>query len=302
MTYPNGRVLTANYAGTPADKISRPDGLTFDGTAVASFDYLGLDAFVRTGYPQPGIQNTLATGTGANRYAGLDRFWRVINKLWDKAGTALVQLQYGYDRSSNRKYRKDLVAQSVSQDLDELYQYDGLNQLKKFHRGLLVDGDTAIASPGLQQGWNFDATGNWKNFIQFDPGDAGQTLDQQRVHNRANEITQIARTVGASWATPSYDRNGNMTGLPQAPAMTALDKATWDAWNRLVTVEEPDGSGGWRKKAEYRYDGQTWQIVAKTYAGGTLAETRDLYYSAGWQVLEERSAGARPARINSEVG
>ena len=213
-----------------------------------------------------------------------------------KAVTLLAQLQYGYEWSSNRTYRKDLAARSVSQDLDELYQYDGLNQLKKFHRGLLVDGDTAIASPGLQQGWNFDATGNWKNFIQFDPADAGQTLDQQRVHNRANEITQIARTVGASWATPSYDRNGNTTGLPQAPAMTALNKATWDAWNRLVKVEEADGMGGWRKKAEYGYDGQTWRIVTKAYVGGTLTETRDLYYSANWQVIEERGAGATQAQ------
>jgi len=180
MTYPNGRVLNVNYAGTPADKLSRLDGLTFDGTSVAGFDYLGLGTFVRTDYPQPGIQNTLATGTGANRYASLDRFGRVINKLWDKAGTALVQLQYGYDRSSNRTYRKDVVARGAGQDLDELYRYDGLNQLKKFHRGLLVDGNTAIASPGLQQGWNFDATGNWKNFTQFEPADAVRPLDRIR--------------------------------------------------------------------------------------------------------------------------
>jgi hypothetical protein len=121
MTYPNGRVLNVNYAGTPADKLSRLNGLTFDGTSVAGFDYLGLGTFVRTGYPQPGIRNTLATGTGANRYASLDRFGRIINKLWDKAGTALVQLQYGYDRASNRTYRKDLVAQGAGQDLDDLY-------------------------------------------------------------------------------------------------------------------------------------------------------------------------------------
>jgi RHS repeat-associated protein len=102
--------------------------------------------------------------------------------------------------------------------------------------------------------------------------------------------------VGANWATPAYDRNGNMTGLPQVSEMTVLDKATWDAWNRLVTVEEPDGSGGWQKRAEYRYDGQTWRIVAKSYTSGTLTETRDLYYSAGWQVVEERGAGATQAQ------
>jgi len=261
MTYPNGRVLGVDYAGTSADKLSRLDGLTLDGTAVATFDFLGLGSFVRTTYPQPGTQNTLATGTGANRYAGLDRFGRVIEMLWEKDSAALVQLQYGYDQSSNRTYRNDLVARSVGQARDELYGYDGLNQLRKFHRGWLVDGNTAVEQPGLQQGWQFDATGNWQEFTQFDPANPAKMLDQQRIHNRVNEITQIARTVGANWATPTYDRNGNTTGLPQVPELTSLDKAVWDAWNRLVAVQEPDSSGGWRNRVAYRYDGQTWRIA-----------------------------------------
>ena len=66
MTYPNGRVLNANYVETSADKLSRLDGVAF-GTNVADFDYLGVSTFTRTGYPQPGIQNTLATGTGMRR-------------------------------------------------------------------------------------------------------------------------------------------------------------------------------------------------------------------------------------------
>jgi hypothetical protein len=55
-----------------------------------------------------------------------------------------------------------------------------------------------VEQPGLQQGWQFDATGNWQEFTQFDPADGARTLDQERTHNRVNEITRIARTVGAN--------------------------------------------------------------------------------------------------------
>jgi len=72
--------------------------------------------------------------------------------LWGKYGTdgsssssssganaELVHLMYGYDQASNRTYRRDEVARSDDKTFDELYEYDRLNQLKKFHRGLLVD-------------------------------------------------------------------------------------------------------------------------------------------------------------------
>jgi len=183
---------------------------------------------------------------------------------------------YGYDRSSNRTHRRDEAARSHGKTFDELYEYDRLNQLKKFHRGLLVDEDRVIESPGLQQSWQFDSTGKWKNFTQFDPTDAAKTLDQQRLHNRVNEITEIARTVGANWATPTYDRNGN----------TLTDEAAkqfvYDAWNRLKIVKNSGGS----TLATYSYDATGRRV--REGRGGT---TTDLYYSSQWQVLEERVSG-----------
>jgi hypothetical protein len=41
------------------------------------------------------------------------------------------------------------------------------------------------------EGLDFVATGNWKYFTQFDPAGTGNTLDDQRVYNWANEITWI---------------------------------------------------------------------------------------------------------------
>jgi YD repeat-containing protein len=302
MTYPNGRVLDYLYDDTHADKLSRIRTLRFDGTDVCRYAYLGLNTFVTTDYPQPQVKLDYALGSGANPYTGFDRFGRIIDLLWAKyglsnsssssssggAGNDLVHLKYGYDRASNRTFREDLVAQAYGKDFDELYEYDGLHRLKKFHRGRLTDDNRAITSPALQQGWQLDATGNWRNFTQSDQADPNQTLDQQRISNRVNEITQIARTVGADWATPEYDRNGNMTVIPQPREMTQTFQGTWDAWNRLVKLDEPDGGAGWQTLQENTYNGQTWRIIRKDYVDGSLDETRHFFYTSQWQDIEER--------------
>ncbi|TWT40066.1 hypothetical protein KOR42_50010 [Thalassoglobus neptunius] len=53
-----------------------------------------------------------------------------------------------------------------------------------------------------------------------------------------NEITDIAETAGPSWATPAYDVKGNMTTLPQPDDPTGTYSATYDAWNRLVKLQD----------------------------------------------------------------
>jgi RHS repeat-associated protein len=292
MTYPSGHVLEYQYSGDDANKLSRLNILHAADEDLAGYGYLGLGVFIRTDYLPPGIRYDLATGTGANRYAGLDRFGRIIDMEWKKVASAssssssesessLVHLKYGYDRASNRTYRQDLAAQSYGKNFDELYEYDGLDQLKKFHRGQLTNENTVIESPGLQQSWKFDATGNWKNFTTFDPTDATKTLDQRRQHNKFNQITGISRTVGSAWATPTFDRNGNMLTDEKG------QQYRYDAWNRLVEVRDGEGA----VIAEYQYDGQRRRI------GETPGdEMRDLYYSRQWQVLEEQVGGDVTAR------
>ena len=120
-----------------------------------------------------------------------------------------------------------------------------------------------ISDPTLQQSWSLDATGNWRNFTQSDQSDASQALDQQRLHNRVNEITQIAHTVGSDWATPTYDRNGNMTQIPQPGDMTETYQAVWDAWDRLVKLS--DGADTVQENA---YDGHRRRVVRLDYTGG----------------------------------
>jgi YD repeat-containing protein len=87
-TYPNANALTYGYgsSGGKNDKLSRVEKLTWDSTDVATYEYLGLNEIVIQTYPEPStdVQYTLATGSGSNPYAGLDRFGRIVDLQWEQ--------------------------------------------------------------------------------------------------------------------------------------------------------------------------------------------------------------------------
>ena len=196
----------------------------------------------------------------------------------------IVRLEYGYDRSGNRLYRRDEVARSQTPlaKYDELYGYDGLNRLTSFDRGELNVGNTGLTgSPTLTQDWTLDGTGNWSGFSQT----VQSPLTQTRTHNPVNEITGIGETVGTAWPDPAYDANGNATSFPKPASLGNGMTATYDAWNRLVKVADSGGT-----VAEYRYDGLNRRT--EKIAGGT---TRHDYFSDQWQTLEERTGSSTSA-------
>ena len=141
---------------------------------------------------------------------------------------------------------------------------------------------------------------------------------QATMANKVNEITGITNSVGAAWATPTYDGAGNMIGMPNPPATTTgatpawvpmteaqwntLTEAQWntftentgttaqalsaqyDAWNRMVLI-----TNGTQKVIENVYDARGYRIRKDTYTSGTLTEARHYYYTPGWQCVEERT-------------
>jgi len=325
MTYPNGRGLTVDYgtANDMNDACSRVQSMKFsaEGFNLVDYQYLGVSGFVNTASSQPGIAWTLYGSSNdpntGDIYSGLDRFGRIDNCLWQKGSTTLAQIQYGYDRASNRTWRKD----GVLTGYDELYLYDGLNRLSDQKRGTLNGTQTAITSSTFQQQWILDATGNWGTFKQDDDGNGTWDLVQGRTANRVNEITAITNSTGAAWAKPVYDKAGNMTAIPNPPATTtgttpawvpfteaqwnAFTEAQWnaftetstgqpatvtaqyDAWNRLVKVATDS-----QNFVEHLYDGRGFRIQRKTTSGGSLTEDRHYYFTPGWQCVEERLGSA----------
>ncbi len=142
-----------------------------------------------------------------------------------------------------------------------------------------------LTSESFAQCWGLDATGNWQNFQEDDTGAGTWSLVQSRAASTVNEITGISNSAGSAWAQPAYDKNGNMTTVPQPANPGSAYTATYDAWNRLVKlVDRPTGN----TVQENQYDGRKYRTVLATYTSGTLTETRHYYYSHRWQSLKER--------------
>lgn len=269
MTYPGGYALSYTYASGVDAAVSRPSAIG-DTAGLEGYQYLGLDTVVARTHSQPGIDLTYAKRTGesdgdaGDRYVGLDRFGRVADQRWVVAatGAATDRFQYGYDRAGNRTYRDN----AVSAAFGEVYTYDGLDQVASFARGTLNGAKTGISGTASRtQAWDYDAVGNWDG-INVDG------TNQSRTANRQNEVTAVG---GAT--TPGYDANGNMT-----QAETGL-RYVYDAWNRLVAVKNAANT---TTLETFGYDGLNRRVTA-TVSGTTT----DLYYSAGWQVIEERVGG-----------
>ncbi|MGH7193701.1 MAG: RHS repeat-associated core domain-containing protein, partial [Candidatus Saccharimonadales bacterium] len=253
-----------------------------DGTHLVDYTRIGVGTFVQSNSPQPQIAWSLISGTSVAPYSGLDQFNRVVDNRWYNTATSadLDRIQHGYNRASNRLWRKNTVAEAAGVFLDELYAYDGVYRLARLDRGQLNSTNNGIVAgtEGFTQAWGLDATGNWSTFNQADTGGAW-TLQQNRTANAVNEITGIA---GGGWIVPAYDVSGNMVTMPQAAAPISAYSASYDAWNRLVSVRS--GSG---LLMACLYDG-LYRRSTKQVAGNL----RHFYYSDEWRDLEERLDGS----------
>jgi RHS repeat-associated protein len=234
MVYPSGYSVDYNYATGLDGDISRLSSMSDSSGTLESYGYLGAGSMlVRT------------NGAGVVHTTTLDDLGRAASVSAVKGSTTLDGYGYTYDRNSNRLTRSN----ATNSAFNEVYTYDGTNQLTGFTRGL------------DSKDWGFDALGNRTSVIIN-----GGTPDTWTA-NAQNQITGIG---GAT--TPTYDYNGNMTGDETGKTLK------YDAWNRLVEVK----SGSTVLKV-YTYDGGNRKITEDD--GTTITQ---LVYSAAWQVLEEK--------------
>ena len=156
--------------------------------------------------------------------------------------------------------------------------YD-LNQLTDFARGTLSDSNSdgildTVASPSRTQAWDLDAMGNWQSLSTNGTG-------QSRTHNAQNQVT------GVGSASLTFDANGSMT------ADEAGRTFIYDAWNRLVAVRNSANS----PIVTYSIDALGRRIIEDRPNANTVDH---LYYSTGWQVLEERRDGTSSGDVRRQ--
>jgi RHS repeat-associated protein len=242
---------------------------------LAQYSYLGLGSIVAEDYVKAGVRLDYR-GTTAGTYSGLDRFGRVIDQVWKKDSDNSVVERYGYDydKAGNTLWKENLTP-NVPLNLDETYLYDEVYRLIGTERGNL-NAQKAIESKNFAQSWDLDSLGNSAGFKE-DQGGNGWELNQTR-ETAANQISNIGEGGGeCEWATPLYDKVGNMTRMPSAVDPTIELTCTYDAWNRLVSV-----SNG-ATTVTYAYDGLGRKIERES--GGTVEH----YFYSGAQVVETRT-------------
>jgi hypothetical protein len=267
MTYPSGRVVGSTYASGLDSSISRLSSLTDSGVTLESYTYLGLNTVVKRAHPQPGVDLTYiklsgeSNGDAGDQYIGLDRFGRIVDQRWvDGSGMDKDRYQYGYDRGSNRLWRDNLVNAAFG----ELYAYDGLNQLTSFQRGTLNSTKTGLTGSALRtQTWSYDALGNVSNLTT-------DGTSETRTHNKQNQLVSIGS------GTMACDANGNMT------SDVGNHVLVYNSWNNIVIIKSSGGAAlmSMAHDALLRRSDET--------AGGV---TLSHYYTAEWQVLEDRLSG-----------
>jgi RHS repeat-associated protein len=295
LTYPNGRQLAFGYNGSGTasvdsalSRVQAIGGTESTPVSYVTYSYNGAGRPVQSQLLNGTMLDLVigtASGTTSGIYAGLDRFGRTFDQRWRVAGSTSVSvadIQYGYDLAGNRIYHQDTVAGTASL-LDESYAYDGQNRLYNRSRGQLVSG--TVSTPTAAEGWTLDALGNFTGYSQS--SGAGTLTQSGNIFSLSNELTTFNTQGTTSWASPGYDAAGNMNVMPQPNSPANPYTATYDAWNRLVTVSAGTGTSA-TLVAQYKYDGLNQRIIKATYTGGTLSETRDFYYNDQWQVLEER--------------
>ena len=244
-----------------------------DGTQLADYSYLGLDQIDEVNNPEPGVTLDLGHKNADGNLDRVDQFNRATDMVFAETGGNIDEIMQGYDVSGNELWQAQPTAASYGVALDELYGYNALNELTGATRGTLNSTDTAIiANQNLTETWNLDGMGNWSNYSQT--GGAA-SIDQDRQTNALNQIT----TIGSSWETPEYNAAGNMTTMPQPGNETAGLTCTYDAWNRLVEVQDASSN----VLATYSYDGLNRRITET--AGGHITA---YYFDTNEQVLEER--------------
>jgi RHS repeat-associated protein len=288
--HPNSRAIYYDYGSSSGSTTAYSATSTVreiwdgspSGTGLAVYDYNGAGKrLVVASYPQPSFKLDHFEGT-SGIYAALDRFSRTVDQYWAGiSGTADVdRTHYAYDYVGRRIYRQIDTTIYPTDNLDQAYTYDALRRLLTSQVGTL-SGTTITGTPASEEDWTLDGLGNWAGYVQKATGTA--TLNQSRTVSPANEISGISASVGATWAGPAYDLAGNMTTIPMPSSPASVYTATYDAWNRLVSL-----ATGTTSVATYSYDGLSRRVVKGIYVSGTLDHNEHAYFNEAWQLLEVR--------------
>lgn len=299
ITHPSSREIGYEYGAnnSKTDLLGLVNSIDVNSTSNINYLYNGAGALVEIDYLIPDLKLSYSQDSDGD-YEGFDRFGRVKDQYWSGYNNTsdVDRFRYEYDYVGNVKHRDIDSSIFSTNDKDQTYSYDDFNRLDDFKKGTLSG--TTISSPNFTQEWTLDELGNWKEF-KWDNDGSGTSeskVTQTRSQNITNEIDADddhsntpgdsitgSMGTGTNWVDPKYDANGSVIEGP-APGNeeNSTQKYTYDAWNRLVKVEENS-----IVQESYTYDGLNRRLK-RFVESGAVDFTYRHFYNTGWQVVEIR--------------
>ena len=205
-------------------------------------------------YGYLGLGGVAGVGRGSSGQADLaltpDEFGRAQTLTW----TSSPSESYTYDRNGNLLTR----VYEDHGELNETFGYDNLNRVISFQRG----------------------TANASTYVLDSQGNRTQT---GRTYQKDNRIQQTGF---------DYDKNGNLTGSAASGDQRRTRSVTYDAWGREMYV----GAAAIHSRRFAKYDALGRQVSFREEAAfdgsgvPELRDSRDVYYSADGQVIQENDS------------
>jgi RHS repeat-associated protein len=198
------------------------------------------------------------------------------------SGTATLDTYaYRYDAAGNRLGQQinKSVTSSAYNDLNQVTSVSG-SGLLTISGSLSESGTVSVAGTSV-------LTDSNNNFTIVAPVVAGSnSIPITATHSSTSgtsKVLQVNVTSGTPIPQLQYDANGNLSSEITTYGTFSY---TWDAANRLITVNEPSGLS-----SRFAYDGLGRRVqIIETGSNGIVTSTKNLIWD-GMTIREERNAG-----------
>jgi RHS repeat-associated protein len=239
MIAPDGKQLRYEY-----DTAGRLAAILNGGNTTFTYDDLGRRA---TMIQPNGVMTTY-------NYDDAGRLTEIIAA--DSSGRIVAKSAYTHDKVGNRLSRAD-TRSTMSYGYDKTYQ---LLEAIDSAPGFSAENGKGKKGKGVA-----NAVQNQKEFYAYDPVGNRTTSSEHRsyAHNADNQL------LSADGTNFEYDKNGNLILKTTEEGTTAY---TWDAENRLVRVDLPDGA-----VLSFKYDPFGRRIEKKSTDAEGTKTTRYVY-------------------------
>ncbi|MBK1835288.1 RHS repeat-associated core domain-containing protein, partial [Roseibacillus ishigakijimensis] len=284
------RTLTRNY-----DEYHRPQSIQLGSDHKVGYDYDTGGRLNRV-WHNPTLSSGVPQGSADFTYTYEDDSYSLIAEVagpvhtvtntWESdrnvldtkanvknAGSSLVS---EYDYTVNAIGQRTGVTHSGSAFSGTptlAWEYDALGQvIKADHSSVAQD-----------RAYQYDAIGNRlaSEISQTQISDPPQATTTTYTPDDLNQYTTVVQQ-GLS-VSPVYDDDGNATAYPMPKSIGSLASLTWDAENRLISVQMPNGGA----RIDYDYDYLGRRIKRSEVSSGMTTST---YYTYdGWNCVAEYS-------------